>query len=175
MRPARCVRDERGMTLIEVMVAAFVLIVGVLSIFAVMTSSRDLTSKAETLESATHIAERELEAMQSLTWSAMAHTASPASGPAPYTVSGSTFQHRSGQWETIATATTGTVPTAAGTWNDGRLHGRIWRFVTWRDDPATATVTNDYKRLTVVVTVETTRGLGTPIVLQTFQARKDGV
>jgi Tfp pilus assembly protein PilV len=163
------------MTLIEVMVAAFVLIVGILSIFSVMTSSRELTSKAEMLESATHIAERDLEAMQSLTWGAMAHTANPASGPSPYTVSGSMFQHRPGQSEPVAIATTGTVPTTSTTWNDGRLHGRIWRFVSWRDDPATTSVTSDYKRLTVVVTVETPRGLTNPIVLQTFHARKDGV
>ena len=176
MQPASRLSDERGMTLVELMIAAFVLAVGVLAIFSVVTSSRELTSKAETLEAASHLAQRELEAMQSLTWTAMAHPSVPASGPGTHTVTGTLYQHRAGQTETVAVdAAAGTVSAAPTAWSDGRLGGQIWRFVSWVNDPATATA-NDYKRLTVVVSVTTGRhAIQDPVVMSTFAARKEGV
>src|SRR5918997_2037747 len=89
---ARPFADERGMSLIEVMAAAFVLAIGVLATLTVILGSRDLTTTSEKLEAATHVAEKELEALQSLAWNAQAHTANPASGPAPYTVNSGVFQ-----------------------------------------------------------------------------------
>jgi prepilin-type N-terminal cleavage/methylation domain-containing protein len=167
--------DQRGMSIVEVMVAALVLAVGVLATINVVLGSRDLTTTSERLEAASHVAEKELEALQSMRWTAQAHAATPASGPAPYTVNSGVLQ-----WPTGATgaavvdATNGTVPNAATTWSDGRLSGSVWRFVTWVDD-ACCTGTQNYKRLTVVVTVNGRPGLDKPVVLTTYSAQKDGV
>jgi Tfp pilus assembly protein PilV len=178
MCPASRLRDERGMTLVELMVAAFVLALGVLAIFSVVTSARELTSKAETLEAASHLAQQEIENMQSLTWTAMAHASTPASGPGTHTMTGTSYQHRSGQFETVAVNVGGTVSATATTWSDGRLGGQIWRFVSWVDDPIPRDppTAQDYKRLTVVVTVTTGRhAIRTPVVVSTFAARKEGI
>jgi len=175
MRPASRWRDESGRSLVEMMMMATILVVGVLSIVGVLNSSRDLTSRAQTLEAASHVAQQELEAMQSMTWTTLAHAATPVSGPAPHLVSGSNFQTRTGVWEAMAVAPgAGTLPGAATTWSEGRLTGRMWRYVTWVDDACCAG-TQDYKRLTVVVSVDNVRGIRTPVVVSTLAARKDGV
>jgi Tfp pilus assembly protein PilV len=175
MRAADRLRSESGITIIELMVASFMLVVGILAIFAVMTSSRDLTSQAETLEAASHIAEREVEALQSLGWAALAHPSMPASGPAPHTVTAGSLQTPAGVAEpVVVTPASGVVPAAATAWTDGRLRGRMWRFVSWRDDPADAAA-QDYKRLTVVVEVDGPKSIDVPVVISTYAAQKEGV
>jgi Tfp pilus assembly protein PilV len=167
--------DQRGISLVEVMMSAFALAVGVLATMNVVIGSRDLTTTSEKLEAATHVAEKQLEDMQSLTWTAQAHPAVPASGPAPHTVSAGAYQWQTGSWEpAVVAASTGAVPVASTTWSDGRLRGTVWRFVSWYDDPC-CTGTQDLKRLTVVVTVEGRPGPTTPVVLSTLSARKEGV
>jgi hypothetical protein len=43
---------------------------------------------------------------------------------------------------------------SSSTWNDGRLAGTVYRFVTWVNDPCPACASaNDYKRVTVAVTI----------------------
>jgi prepilin-type N-terminal cleavage/methylation domain-containing protein len=172
---ARTYADERGMSLIEVMAAAFVLAIGVLATLTVILGSRDLTTTSEKLEAATHVAEKELEGMASLTWAAQAHAATPASGPAPYTVTGSNFQWQSGSSEPLAvTPGIGAVAAAPTPWSDGRRRGTVYRFVSWVDDACCST-TQDYKRLTVIVSVDGRPGISKPVVVSTFAARKEGV
>jgi prepilin-type N-terminal cleavage/methylation domain-containing protein len=172
---ARPFADERGMSLIEVMAAAFVLAIGVLATISVILGSRDLTTTSEKLEAATHVAEKELEDMGSLTWAAQAHPSTPTTGPAPYTVTGTNFQWQSGSSEPlVVTPGVGAVPAAATPWSDGRLRGTVYRFVSWVDDPC-CTTTVDYKRLTVVVTVTGHPGISKPVVVSTFAAQKEGV
>ena len=176
--PASRLADQRGMSIVEVMVAALVLAVGVLATLNVVLGSRNLTTTSEKLEAASHVAEKELEALQSLRWTAQAHTGTPASGPSPHTVTGTPpmYQWQVGSTEQVEVdATNGAVPTAATTWSDGRLNGSVWRFVSWVNDPSTPSVTRDYKRLTVVVTVNGRPPLNQPIVLSTYSARKEGV
>ena len=172
--PASRLADQRGMSIVEVMVAALVLAIGVLATMNVVLGSRDLTTTSEKLEAASHVAEKELEWMQSLTWNAQMHKANPASGPAPYTVSAGVFQWPSDAIGTIAIHADGAVPLAAETWSDGRLSGSVYRFVSWVND-ACCPATQDYKRLTVVVTVNGRPRLDNPVVLSTYAAQKDGV
>src|ERR687895_814623 len=172
---ARPFADERGMSLIEVMAAAFVLAIGVLATLTVILGSRYLTTTSEKLEAATHVAEKELEAMASLTWDAQAHPSTPASGPAPYTVTGTNFQWQSGSTEPVAvTPVVGPVPAASTTWSDGRLGGTVYRLVSWVNDDCCTTL-QDYKRLTVVVTVTGHPGISKPVVVSTFAAQKEDV
>jgi Tfp pilus assembly protein PilV len=178
MRVVPSVRGERGMTVVEVLVAAVVLLAGVLAAFSVLVGSRDLTTTAERLEAATHIAERELESMQALRWVNLAHPTAPASGPPPHTVSLSAgvwrYQWRAGNHEQVAIdATNGQVPAAAATVDDGRINVTVWRYVSWVDD-ATVAGTTDYKRLTVVVRVNEPGSMNRLTVLTTYAARKEG-
>jgi prepilin-type N-terminal cleavage/methylation domain-containing protein len=167
--------DQRGMSIVEVMVAALVLAVGVLATVNVVLGSRNLTTTSEKLEAASHVAEKELEDLQSLRWTAQAHNPGfPASGPAPHTVSSGNYQWQTGSWEAVATDANGTVPVNATPWSDGRLSGSVWRFVSWVNDACCPAV-RDYKRLTVVVTVNGRPGLTKPVVMSTFSAQKEGV
>jgi prepilin-type N-terminal cleavage/methylation domain-containing protein len=177
MMPASRLADQRGMSIVEVMVAALVLAIGVLATMNVVLGSRDLTTTSEKLEAASHVAEKELEALQSLRWTAQAHTGTPASGPAPHTVTTSnTYQWQVGSTEPLAIdVAQGAVPVSATSWSDGRLSGSVWRFVSWVNDASTPTVTQDYKRLTVVVTVNGRPALDNPVVLSTYSAQKEGV
>jgi prepilin-type N-terminal cleavage/methylation domain-containing protein len=172
--PASRLADQRGMSIVEVMVAALVLAVGVLATMNVVLGSRDLTTTSEKLEAASHVAEKELEALQSLAWNAQAHTANPANGPAPYTVNTGVFQWPAATPGAIAINALGVVPTTASSWSDGRLSGSVYRFVSWVDDPC-CTGTQNYKRLTVVVTVNGRPRIDNPVVLSTYSAQKDGV
>jgi prepilin-type N-terminal cleavage/methylation domain-containing protein len=167
--------DQRGMSIVEVMVAALVLAIGVLATMNVVIGSRDLTTTSEKLEAASHVAEKELEDMQALRWTAQAHAATPASGPAPYTVNSGVFQWPTGLTGTaVVDAANGTVQNAATTWSDGRLNGSVYRFVTWVDD-ACCSGTQNYKRLTVVVTINGRPAITKPVVLTTYSAQKAGV
>jgi prepilin-type N-terminal cleavage/methylation domain-containing protein len=167
--------DQRGMSIVEVMVAALVLAVGVLATTNVVLGSRDLTTTSEKLEAASHVAEKELEALQSLQWTAQAHAATPASGPAPYTVASGVFQWPTGATGAAVVNAGGLVPNAATSWSDGRQSGSVYRFVSWVNDASTASVTQDYKRLTVVVTINGRPALDKPVVLTTYSAQKQGV
>ena len=184
MSPANRLADQRGMSIVEVMVAALVLAVGVLATINVVLGSRNLTTTSEKLEAASHIAEKELEDLQSLRYAALAHKTTPASGPAPHTVTAGTactlcggyYQWKTGSTEpTVVDAVNGTVSAAATSWSDGRLNGSVWRFVTHVNDASTPAITQDYKRLTVVVTVNGRPGLNNPVVLSTYAAQKVGL
>lgn len=166
--------DQRGMSIVEVMVAALVLAVGVLATMNVVLGSRDLTTTSEKLEAASHVAEKELEALQSLSWTAQAHSAIPASGPAPYTVNSGVFQWPADRPGATVVDAGGVVQNAATPWSDGRLSGSVYRFVSWVDDPCCPGPWN-YKRLTVVVTVNGRPAIGKPVVLSTYAAEKEGM
>jgi Tfp pilus assembly protein PilV len=173
-------RGESGMTVVEVLVASLLLAVGILSTYSVLIGSRALTSTSEKLQSATHVGQKELETMQSLGWAALAHPAVPASGPAPHTVTSvsSVWQYhwKSGSYEPVAVnAAAGAVSATATPWSDGRLGGTVRRFVSLVDDPATATVNPDYKRLTVVVSVNGQDAPVKPVVISTLAVEKLGM
>lgn len=146
-------RDERGMTLIELMIAAVICAVGIMATIVVLDTSREVSVKAEHREAMSHQAEREIERIMELPWSEFAHTAAPASSPvagnpASY-VSGNTYAYdRSNPTATeqFAIAPTGQVANASTAWTDGqtRLGGNVHRFVTQ--------VSTNARRVTVVVT-----------------------
>src|SRR5438067_950220 len=140
------VRSEDGITLIELLVAAVLMAVGVLALFTVFDSSRNLVTTSEKNDVAAHQGEAEMERILALDYSAVALTAAPThsaatTNPDYYVQAGGAYQ-----WDQSATpkpADPVAVDSAAGalahvsTWNDGqtRLSGSIYRYVTWVDDP----------------------------------------
>src|SRR2546427_13289396 len=71
-------RSEDGMTLIERLVAAVLMAVGVLALFTVFDSSRNLVTTSEKNDVAAHQGEAEIERILALDYSTIALTAAPA-------------------------------------------------------------------------------------------------
>jgi hypothetical protein len=73
---------------------------------------------------------------------------------------------------TVEPLVTGGTLAPTSTWQDGRLGGNVYRFVTWVDDPCpVCTGTQDYKRVTVAVTVTTGPLRVSPFLATTFVRR----
>jgi|GEM_PF-2192312 len=195
-------RREHGFTLIEIVAAAMVLLVGVLATFYVFESSQALTLTSERQSVLAHRATLELERIKSLPYSQVALTGTSSSwstNPNSYTYVGGpnggsglsgtcpansngaapTYQpdHSQGgssAFESLVingctyTLNGSTSTVSGGTiapvtpWSAGGVTGTTYDFVTWTSDPTcsqTSTpgsncpTTNDYKRITIVVTV----------------------
>ena len=77
----RRLRDERGMTIVEVVVAAFLLVAVVVSTFGIIDSSTRSTFRAEETQTVINIAQREIELLRDTPYANLAMTAPP---PPPY-------------------------------------------------------------------------------------------
>src|SRR5687767_1493848 len=135
-------RDERGMSLLELMVAAMICAVGIIATIGVLDTSREMSVEAEFREAMAHQAEREVEQMLELPWTEFAHDTSipaasgDATNPANRVV-GSNYKYdtKNGTLtEPLLALTTGEVSPTSDTWEDNqtptRIKGRVYRFVT---------------------------------------------
>ena len=187
-RRGRCqAAPEDGFTLIEVMFAAAITVIGLLATILTFDTSRDLVSVSERKEAAVHRGEREIERILALRYEDVALQSLPASSGDPldpaYYVSGSTYRWNQSPGapppttEPLVTDPDGAIDPVPRAWTDGRLSGRIQTFVTWVNDPVCAEAlcggTADYKRVTVAVTVEGPTGPDKPILLSSFVADPD--
>jgi Tfp pilus assembly protein PilV len=191
-------RAQRGFTTIELLVALFVATTGVFALLGTLDMSRRLTTFSEMKEAASHIGQQKLEEIRSFDYDAIALDSMPATStvatnPGYYVGGGATPTYR---WNQKADAPTphtenllictavsadcpeiGSVPAAAESWSDGRISGKIYRYVTTVDDPnCTSTVcpsSTDYKRVTVAVTVDQADGPKKPILLSGLVADAD--
>ena len=166
----RLLREERGITVVEVMVAAVLMVVGVIAMITTFDGSRDLVTTSEKSGIAAHRGQLEVEKALSLDYRNIALTSTPApsgssSSPDYYVNSDGTYQ-----WDQSSSpkpADPMVVDSSDGalvhvsTWNDGesRLSGSIYRYVTWIDDPHVPG-TQNAKRITVAVTVNNARAGG---------------
>ncbi len=161
--PAPLGRSQGGFTLVEVIVASFVLVVGVLSVLAGYSDSRKLTLVAERRATMSHLAQREVERLQALTFAELAmktlptHSTETTNPDYYYDRSGYSCSEEKGEgcldWtreagkeeERLVSATGGVVegspaksceetPVGSCKWTNGKLSGSIYDFVTWRTD-----------------------------------------
>src|SRR5687768_8744333 len=121
-------RDERGMTMIEVMVAATICAVGIMATIGVIDSSRKTAVKSEKREAMAHQAEREVERLLELPWANLAHSAAPVAGgaagsPSSY-VSGNNYAYdrsNPGATEQLVTSVAnGQVSDTYSEWDDAQ-------------------------------------------------------
>ncbi len=145
---ARLRGEEAGMTLIEVLVAVMVLLIGILPTVKVFNDSRDQNATGEHHEIALLQAEQALEEMRGLPYNHLAMNAA-ASDPGDGRVSGTTLRARSDLSEPLATYSTEGMA-AGDAWVDpvsqvttgsteAPVNMTVYRFVSWRDEECRVT------------------------------------
>ena len=182
-------RSESGFTTIELLLAVLISSVGVISLIGTFDVSRRVTSYSEMKEAASHVAEQTMEEMRALDYGELALNGAPvpssSSDPddGAYYVGGGGTTYRWNQKSDapdghteplVIDAVDGTVAAAAETWNDGRIEGKIYRYVTCAstaaEDCDQGPDTSAYKRVIVAVTVETRIGFCGPRTFSTVTA-----
>ena len=180
-RLRRRLRDERGMTMIELMVAAMICAVGTIATIGVIDHSRATAVKSEKRDAMAHQAEREMERLMELPWANLAHPTTPlpsgaAGSPASY-ISGSNYaydrQNPGVTEQLVVSQSNGQVAATSGEWNDAqtRISGRVYRFVT-RAETFGADLAPNARRITVVVTAD---GLENPADLLISSIKTDPI
>jgi prepilin-type N-terminal cleavage/methylation domain-containing protein len=151
--------SERGFTLIEVLMAACLLAVGVVVLIGTFDYSRKLVTTAEANEVAVHKGHGEVERLMALPYPKIALASTPAQSGNPnhpnYYVQGSSYRWDQGSTgpqsdPLVVDSANSAVGPQSSTWTDGqsRLSGSIYRFVT-----TVAGTNGKAKRITVAVTV----------------------
>jgi type II secretory pathway pseudopilin PulG len=189
-------RWQSGFTTIELLLAMMVLTVGVISVVGTLDVSRRATTFSEMKEAASHMAEQQMEALRALDYGELAldgnlmpSSSTDPRNPAHYLEGGGTT-YRWDQRENapashiaepvVIDATDGEVQSTAEAWNDGRVGGQIYRYVTCAttatgtaDDCDSGPDTSAYKRVIVAVTVENAMGPSTPVMVSTLVGDPD--
>lgn len=185
-------RRESGFTTIELLIAIFIAAGGVIALIGTLDMSRRLTSLSEMKEAASHVAQQQIEQIRSLDYENVALDATPAGSTEPnnpgYYV-GSDGAAPTYRWnqkadapaghtdKLVIDAAGGQVAAAASSWQDGRLSGKVYRYVTEVDDPSCDELTlcpgTDFKRVTVAVTVDNNEGPEKPILISAIVAPPD--
>lgn len=165
---------QGGFTIIEVMIAALVILVALGVVVTAAVGMRHLSSTEETKSEATKVAQRELEKLRSLGWGQLEMDGTPtASGTSSANdplssvyLSGTNYRPSTDAgWQPLDIGTapasgeidTRSVSSAVSTWTADKYSGKIYRFVTYGTDSAlgsNASPSYDYKRITVAVTVD---------------------
>lgn len=156
----RRLRADEGMSLIEVLVAATVLLVGIMSLTTVFTSATELTSNSKRESQAVDFGQRQLELLRALPYEsvAMSSCTGDATWTAFATPGSSTHVAPLGTETMACDATNGRVAPSA-TWSDDvtATRGTVYRYVT---QPAA-----DVRRIVVAVTVQGAGALDEAVTL----------
>ncbi len=172
---------ESGFTLIEVMVATFVLVVGALGMIGAFDSAHKLDLLSERRTSMAHRAQLEIERLQATSYTELAMSSTPthssvSTNPDYYVKEGATpeYQYGAGSSEAeklVVSSTKGAVassPTGRGCsehvgaceWKDGNVSGSVYDFVTSYSEPSKLCKEESLcpRRITVVVTAKVPNG-----------------
>jgi Tfp pilus assembly protein PilV len=189
---AALLRAEDGFTMVEVLAAILILMVGVIGLIGAFDSARKLSLLSERRTSSAHRAQLEIERLQSTPYAELAMGSTPShsaesTNPDYYVKEGSPAEYQYGtaasEVEPLVIATKGectsTNKTECGVtansptgrectkyagaceWKDGLQSGYVYDFVTWHTDGKCGEkcpTKENYKRLTVVVTVKVPSG-----------------
>jgi prepilin-type N-terminal cleavage/methylation domain-containing protein len=163
------ITEERGFTLVELLIAMALTALGVAATLSVFGASGRTTLISQNTEVGAQQAQAELDRLSKLKYGELALTSAPTSSTDPknpnYRVSGTNFTVRTGLTEElITTADTGfTAKVDPGPTNfsvgqnASTITGKIYRYVSWRDENCPANVcdgTQNTKRVTVAVTLD---------------------
>lgn len=157
--------DEGGLTLIEVMVAAIVLVLGASATFGVLAAATKNAQRAKSSQVILDLAQEEMERMRSLPYASLAINTvpSPSSNPLDPNsrLQGATFALRRnppGEFEPLVVDPEGISPESpfdVGTPEGGGVTGTVYRYVVSRTEPDCGEPECDFKQLVVAVRPDT--------------------
>src|SRR5262245_36956134 len=140
---------ESGLTMIEVLVAAVVLMMGAAATFGVLGAATKNAQRAKATQVALDLAQEEMERLHSIPYDELALNVMPASSTnlkspnSRVNVSGKTFALRRspvGAYLSLDVDTNkGFSPESSfqtGKSDEGGVKGTIYRYVVWRNDPS---------------------------------------
>jgi hypothetical protein len=167
--------SESGLTIIEVVVGAVVLVLGAGATFGVLAAATKNSQRAKATQVALDLAQEELERLHSIPYENLALNTQPKTASTPlnpgYRVKGLEFAvQRSpvGAYAPLAfDFDRGVSPESkffSGNAEEGGIRGTLYRYVVWRDDPSCPDTQcqgpNDYKQLIVAVRPDRSVGQG---------------
>ena len=165
-------RREEGFTIVEMLVTALVVAFGAAAVFGLLTAATKNTQRAKWTQVALDRAQHELEELHGIPDEELALTLPASHYASPlhpgYRVSGGNFalkrepvaeyQRLAVNGETLQVGgklENGAVDPGPEPFTSGDVTGEIYRYVVWRDDPASTTRWQDYKQIVVAVKLDT--------------------
>ena len=170
--------EERGMTVVEVLVAGVILVLGALGVLGIVDATSHNTFRAEQSQALANVMQREMEKLRQLPYKELAleslpvHSSEP-DDPDSRVASGSYFY--TGRDETglkplvyngslngTETIEGGTVEPGPTPFQVGKVRGEIYRYVVWDTCPSSlCTDGRHLKRAVIVATIDKTPAGGT--------------
>jgi len=165
----RKLQAEEGFTIIEVLIAAVILVAGALAVFMTFSAAVHNVQRGRDTQAAISVAQREMEKVRSLPYEKILLKSTPVTSADANNpnnrVSGTTFNlKRTGTAEnaTMAVSSSGEVEPVSSAFSVGGTNVTVYRYVVWRKDAAfCATGTNgekesckagqNYKRVIIAV------------------------
>lgn len=165
-------RNEDGFTIVEMLVTALIVSLGAAAVFSLITSATKNTQRAKSTQVALDLAQNELEKLRGITNDELALTNPPSHvgyelNPG-YRVSGDTYAvKRQPLTEYEPLVVNGDNLQVGGKIEDGIVNpgpqpfkrgdvtGEIYRYIVWRDDPASPNRWQDYKQVVIAVKLDT--------------------
>lgn len=160
--------DERGFTIIEVLVAALILTLASAAVFGVLAAATRNNARAKSTQIALDRAQQELEKLHSISYEELALSVAPAhspkiNNPNNRVVGGNFALKREPQGELaqmVVDLDKGVVKPGPIKFEDGEVKGHLYRYIVWRNDPSCPEELcphgHDYKLLIVAVTLDST-------------------
>jgi len=176
---------QDGFTIIEVLIAALILVLGAIATFGVLASAIHSTQRAKATQVALDRAQQELEALRSLGDEELALTGAPeheSSEASPnYRVLNGKFALKRGsvpteykelvengsyRYASDEPLKYGVVSPGPTSFTSGDVSGKIYRYIVWRNDASCSAETcpgeKDYKQIIVAVRLNSTAGGNAP-------------
>ena len=159
----RRLADERGLTIVEGVIASLILVIGALGALQIFDVAKRTTFRTEESQTLNNRLQAELEEMKDLPFGELALNAAPGSAANENDprsrVEGTNFalnRNGSGVEPLVVDADEGQVDPNPESFQIGDISGEIFKFVVWRDDPTcgTACGANDMKRVIVAARVD---------------------
>lgn len=171
-------RKEDGFTLIEVLIAAMILVMGSFAAFGMLRAATLNTQRAKATQVALNRAQQELEVLRGIPDEQLALTATPQPSTNPkspgYRVNsaagtfalsrsplgnyGTLVENGDKLYGTNTEISTGIVSPGPTSFTSGSVSGRIYRYIVWRNDTscpeATCPGPEDYKQVVVAVRID---------------------